>query len=162
MNTDGIIYVDTGEHVSVGISHVQPADQSRTDVFVRIYDRPEVCSVGKDSADQKADRHACKQHSAQFIIILSVCKEKVQNRCCHIDKPKQVRDNKILAERNIIINRKVHNVIIACNCLLQVEEPAQINENICHYPAMTVFFKKILHYYGPSFGILSCFGSITE
>ncbi len=128
VHTDGVIYMNTWKNICTCICLIQPVHQCRKNVLLRIYLRTKVCPVMEKSADDQADRHAGKQADTQLIILFPAGKEKVSDPHRHIGKPQKVRHHKIFAERNIIIQRHMHHMIVGPYRLFQITKPHKINQ----------------------------------
>lgn len=104
--------------VGARVGGIEPCDDSRADILIRVNHRPEIRSVREYGAYQKADGHSNEQHGAKLIIIFNVCKEKIQDGACHVGEPEHVRNNEIFIKWNKIIEPDEHDVIVACHRLL--------------------------------------------
>ena len=130
MDADGIIYVNAWKYISARVSGIEPRYDGGADILIRVNERPEVRSVRKYGAYQKADGHSGEQHGAKLVIIFNICKEQIKDCARHIGEPEHVRNNEVFIKRNKIIEPDVHDVIVACHRLLQIYEPWNIDESI--------------------------------
>ena len=60
MDSDGVVYMDAGEHIDTWIDAPQLRHQEAEDIFIRVDGRAEIRSIGVQGTHQKADSHACK------------------------------------------------------------------------------------------------------
>ena len=74
-----------------------------------------------------------------------VGKEKIGDGSGHIQKPQQVGYNKILVERDQIVQGGMHHVVRFSHILLERCEPRQIDQAVGQDPDMTVFFHEFFH-----------------
>ena len=130
MNANGVKHMNTRENVGGGICRVEIIHQLRTKILVRVHHGPQIRPVWENGTDQQADGHACKQVSAEPVIILLAGKEKVQDGSGHIGEPQQVWDDKIFIKRNQIIQPRMKHIIISCHGLFQIQEPRKIDKRV--------------------------------
>lgn len=91
---------------------------------------PQIRPVREKGTNQQADGHTCKQKGAQPVILLSAGKEKIHDSASHIDKPEQIRHDKIFVKRDVIIQPHMHHRIVPHHGPLQIQKPGQINKSI--------------------------------
>ena len=130
MDADGIIYVNAWKDIRARVGGIEPRNDGGADILIRVNERPEVRSVRKYGAYQKADGHSGEQHGAKPVVAFHVCKKKIKDCARHIGEPEHVRNNEVFIKRNKIIEPDVHDVIVACHRLLQIYEPWNIDESI--------------------------------
>ena len=140
VDSDGVVYVNAGEYIDTRVNAPKLRYHKAEGILLRIYRRTEIGSVGEQGTDQKADGHSCEQERAEPVIIIPVVEEKIYNRCAHIEEPQQIRYDKILAERDQIIQRRADHMVGLSDIFLKSGKPWQINETIGHEPDMPVFF----------------------
>ena len=58
VNANGIVHMDTGKNIGTGICTVQGGYNGRTDIFIRIHQRPEIRSIAEEGADNQTYRHS--------------------------------------------------------------------------------------------------------
>ena len=111
VNTHGVVNVDARENVDTWIDAPESRYQITEDVLIRIDRRTEIGSVREQGADEKTDRHSCEEESAEPVIVIAVFKEEKRDGRGNVQKPHQVRDDKIFVERDQIVERRVHDVV---------------------------------------------------
>ena len=111
--------MDAGEHIDTWIDAPESRYQITEDVLIRIDRRTEICSVREQGADEKTDRHSCEEESAEPVIVIAVFKEEKRDGRGNVQKPHQVRDDKIFVERDQIVERRVHDVVRLVHIFLE-------------------------------------------
>lgn len=151
-NSDGdpdrVIAVNAREDVRAGVGTIEPGDDPREDVLRRVEDRTEIRAVRENRADDQADRHAAEQEGTEAVKIIPVLKHEVQNRDGNISKPQHVRDDEILAERDLIVERCMHHMEadLMIDRLFKVAEPGNIDQRIGQNPCVTIALYKLFDF----------------
>lgn len=81
-------------------------------------------AVGPKRGHNQEHGHSGKQKNTGPVIILFVFKEKEDHHCGYIKEPQEVGDDEELTEGDVIVNRHMDDLIIFCDGLLQIAEPA--------------------------------------
>ena len=147
---DGVVHMDAREHIGCRIYPVNHRDQGTAEILVRVDTGPEICAVRKQRADQQADRHAGEQIDTDPVKFLAVLQEQVPDGGEDIDEPQQVGDDKVLVERDQVIQPGVHDRQMGYLPVLQPEEPFHINKEISEDPDVSILMKQVFHH-NPSF-----------
>lgn len=150
-DTDRIIAVNAREDVRAGVGAVEPGDDPGEDVLRRVEDRAEIRAVREDRADDQADGHAAEQEGAEAVEIIPVLKHEVQDGDGDIGEPQHVRDDEILAERDLIIERRMHDMEadLMIDRLLEVAEPGNVDQRIGQDPCVTIALYKLFDFIHP-------------
>ena len=119
VNTHGVVNVDARENVDTWIDAPESRYQITEDVLIRIDHRTEIRSVREQGADEKTDRHSCEKEGAEPVIVIAVFKEEKRDGRGNVQKPHQVRDDKIFVERDQIVERRVHDVVRLVHIFLE-------------------------------------------
>lgn len=86
-------------------------------------------TVWPQGRNEKKNSHSRKKEGTAFIIIVLIFEEEKHNGCGNIEKPQQIRYDKYLAERNIIVQRDMYKLIMFYRPF-QMAEPYHINGSI--------------------------------
>lgn len=99
------------------------------EIPVRVDFHTQADAVVEEGADRQADRHADIQKGDKAVEFLLIPEEIVKP--CHddIDEPKEIRDNEILAKRDLPVELRRH-IVEGSDTSLQPEKPRQIERQI--------------------------------
>lgn len=106
--------MDARKEIRGSICGIQKSDHADKDgVLSSVQHRTQHMSVGIDRGYGKKDCHACKEKGTQSVVIVFVLKKEKDHSGSHIGKPKEIGDDEIFAERNVIIHCHVDHVHVA-------------------------------------------------
>ena len=97
-------------------------------------------SVGVERAYDQKKRHAAVKEDNVSVKILPVAEEEPDEDGRDIGEPQKVRDHKIFAERDVIIQRKMNHVIRLIGASFQPDKPGDIDGKIENRPYMRIVF----------------------
>ena len=150
-DADRVIAVNAWEDVRAGVGAVEPGDDPRENILRRVEDRAKIRTVREDRADDQADGHAAEQEGTEAVEIIPVLKHEVQDRDGDVREPQHVRDDEVLAERDLIIERRMHDMEadLMIDRLLEVAEPGNVDQRIGQDPCVTVSLYKLFDFIHP-------------
>ena len=109
--------MQTWEYVRACVCLVQHLDESCTQVIVVGDILPQIKTIVPDCADDQENRHAAEQIRTALVIFFLGIEKFVSNYRRDKQKPHKIGDNKIFAERNLIINRHRYEIKLCGYCL---------------------------------------------
>ena len=125
IHDQGIADVDAWENVGRRIRGLNQAEEPGTDSGSGDCRDPQVCPVGEQGADQKADRHAAGKRDPQARHFVRIVEAEIEDGPQDVGKPEKVGDDKDRKHGDQIVRGAVHDADsgIRGNGLFQETEP---------------------------------------
>ena len=127
MRCDGVEHMDTRQNIGRGIRRVKEAYHSDEEIVPCKSGGAQQVSVGVERAYDQKKRHAAVKEDNVSVKILPVAEEEPDEDGRDIGEPQKVRDHKIFAERDVIIQRKMNHVIRLIGASFQPDKPGDID-----------------------------------
>lgn len=143
---DGVEHMYARKNIGGCICPVQETYHLDEDIIPVKFQRAEQMSVGIDRRYDQEQRHARVQECNIAEEIVPVSEEEPQEYGCNVHEPEKVRDDKIFTEWNVIIQRKMDDMVGLTGAAFQPEEPDQIKYKIGNRPYMRIFAQKSLKF----------------
>ena len=119
--------MQTWEYVCACVCLIQHLDESCTRVIVVGDILPQIQTIVPDGADDKENRHAAEQIRTTLVIFFLGIEKFIADNRRNEQKPHKIGDNKIFAERNLVINRHRYEMKLCGYCFLQPHKPWHID-----------------------------------
>ena len=137
-DADGIVDMQTGKNIRVGVRLIEEGSQVCENVFFRIDVNSQILSIVEQRADNQKERHAAECERTELIEFSSVVEEEKNKGTANVHEPEQVGDDKIFDKGNIVVQFTV-DAGVGCHISLQPQEPRHINGRIQCGPDVAVF-----------------------
>lgn len=144
MCADGIVYMDAGEQVGGRICGVKLLYQIHAEIVPRKDLRAQLVAVGVYGGDDQEQGHPCDQERAHSPAGFPVAKGNIKDGHRYVYKPEIIGDHKKLAERDVVIQRHMDDMVIGMDIdfFLHIAEPGNINRGVEQQEKMFVILQK--------------------
>lgn len=130
MGGNRIEHMDAWQNIGRSISPIQETYHLDKNVVPSELCRTKQMTVRIHRGDDQEQGHASVKEYDIAVKIFPVLKKQPEEDCADIQKPEKIRDDKILAKRNVIIQRKANDMIGQAGPAFQPDKPRQIDYKI--------------------------------
>ena len=135
--------MEAGKHIGAGICLVQVTNKIAAEIVLKPDLGSKLNTVVPQGADNEKNGHAADHENAHPVKFLSGVKKFIDKNSGNKQKPRKIRDDKVFAEGDLIVEGNMQNMVIGGDCFFKPEKPWNIDQGVGKNPDMTVFFKKI-------------------
>ena len=134
--------VHTGENVRVRVGGVDARDEPCGDVLALKHQRAQILPVRERDVKQHDRDEADADEGCEALEVLRVPKQQIHTHNGEQPVPETVGENEPFAERDHIVQRHVHGIIVACDNMLGNVKDDEIDHPDRDHPEMAVILDR--------------------